>query len=93
MAIVQAFRMWGQYLRGAAETIVVKTDHNNLRYFMTTKKLNGRQARWSESLAEFDFRIEYRTGKTNPADSLSRRPDHLDSEKDQIEADTCLPSL
>jgi hypothetical protein len=30
-----------------------------------------------EFLAGFDFKIEYREGKKNPADPLSRRPDHL----------------
>jgi hypothetical protein len=43
---------------------------------MTTKKLNSRQARWAEKLAEYDFEIAYRPGKTNPADGLSRRPDY-----------------
>ena len=81
MAIVMAFRMWGQYLRGAQYTILVRSDHNNLKYFMTKKKLNGRQARWAEELAEFDFVIEYRTGGSNPADGPSRRPDYIDSEK------------
>ena len=74
MAIVYAFRQWGQYLRGASYTIRVRTDHNNLKYFMTKRRLNGRQVRWAQALAEFDFQIEYRPGRTNPADGLSRIP-------------------
>lgn len=94
MAIVYAFRNWGQYLRGAPETVAVRTDHNNLKYFMTKRRLNGRQARWAESLANFDFNIEYRTGKTNPADGPSRRPDYRESKGSRDEDDeSVLPSL
>ena len=42
---------------------------------MTKRKLNGRQARWAEELAAFDFVLEYRAGIRNPADGPSRRPD------------------
>jgi hypothetical protein len=31
-----------------------------------------------EELTIFDFKIEYREGKKNPTDSLSRRPDLRD---------------
>jgi hypothetical protein len=84
LAIVLAFRQWRHYLAYTQSTIVVKTDHNNLKYFMTKRKLNGRQARWAEELAVFDFVLEYRVGKTNPADGPSRRPDYEpdDSERD-----------
>ena len=97
MAIVFAFKQWGQYLRGASDTITVRSDHNNLKYFMTKRVLSGRQARWAESLAEFDFVIEYRAGKTNPADGPSRRPDHRGSEPNRCvpeeEEESCLPTL
>ncbi len=55
---------------------MVCSDHNNLKYFLTKKTLSGRQARWVEGLGEFDFLIEYYTGKSNPADGPSCRPDH-----------------
>src|SRR2546430_9701470 len=55
---------------------MVLVDHANLRYFMTTKELSRRQARWAERLAAFDFEIQYRKGSTNPADGPSRRPDY-----------------
>ena len=35
---------------------------------MTKRKLNSRQAQWTELLAEYDFTIEYCLGQTNPAD-------------------------
>jgi transposase InsO family protein len=83
MAIVECFREWRHYLEGAQHAVRVVTDHNNLRYFMTTKALNGRQARWAERLAAFDFEIEYKKGSANPADGPSRRPDYFKGFKEE----------
>ena len=53
------------------------TDHKNLEYFMTAKKLNRHQARWSLYLARFDFRLVHRPGRCmGKLDTLSRRLDH-----------------
>ena len=79
MAIIDAFRVWRPYLAYVQEPIKVMTDHLNHRYLATKPKLSARQARWMEELAVFDFVIEYREGKKNPADGLSRRPDLRDS--------------
>jgi len=76
LAIVGAFKHWRHYLEGATHAVRVLTDHNNLKGFMNLKQLNGRQARWATFLAAFDFEIEHRPGKTNPADAPSRRPDY-----------------
>ena len=57
LAIVMAFKQWRHYLEGSWYPIEVITDHNNLKYFMTTKELNGRQARWALRLAAFNFVI------------------------------------
>ena len=46
---------------------------------MTSKVLNAPQARWAEILAEYDFIIKYRPGKTNTAaDTLTRREQDLE---------------
>jgi hypothetical protein len=91
LAIVEAFKQWRHYLEGSRYPVVVKTDHNNLKYFMGKKTLNARQARWAERLAAFDFTIEYRTGKSNPADAPSRRPDYKQEGNPGIE--DILPTL
>jgi transposase InsO family protein len=91
LAIVAAFKQWRHYLEGSAHTVTVLTDHNNLQYFMTTKELNSRQARWAEKLARFDFVIQHRPGKSNPADAPSRRPDYEMSEVER--ASIALPTL
>ena len=83
MAIVEAFKEWRLYLIGAKHRITVYTDHKNLVHFTTNKELNGRQARWSQFLSEFDFIITYRKGSANvKADILSRRSDHQPPEKE-----------
>jgi transposase InsO family protein len=74
MAIVRAFEEWRPELEGSPEPIDVVTDHRNLEYFMTSKQLSRRQARWSEFLSRFDFVIKYRPGSQYRADGLSRRP-------------------
>ena len=40
LAIVDAFEEWRAYLEGSRHLIVVYSDHKNLSYFTTTKKLN-----------------------------------------------------
>lgn len=48
---------------------------------MSTKLLNHRQARWSEFLSRFDFRITYRAGKLGgKPDALTRRSGDLPTE-------------
>ena len=77
LAMIRVFEEWHSKL---AETpvedlIKILTDHKNLEYFMFTKQLNRRQARWAEFLSEFNFRITYRPGKQGmKPDSLTRRP-------------------
>lgn len=80
LAIIEAFEQWRPELAGmnTEEPIKVMSDHKNLEWFMSTKQLNRRQARWAEFLAEFNFVINYRPGKqgTKP-DSLTRRSGDL----------------
>jgi hypothetical protein len=54
---------------------VVRTDHNNLKYFLEKKDLSERQQKWVSKLQAYDFDIEYVKGKKNVVvDALSRRP-------------------
>ncbi|KAK6585011.1 hypothetical protein PZA11_003235 [Diplocarpon coronariae] len=78
LAIFRSFHQYKAELLGAQKTVHVYTDHKALEYFMTTKDLTARQARWAEFFADFNFLIMYRTGTTNTlADTLSRRDQEL----------------
>ena len=77
MSIVRALEEWRPYLEGNPHQVKIYSDHRNLEYFMTTKDLNRRQARWSLFLNRFNFVIEHRPGRLSQGpDALSRRPDH-----------------
>ena len=72
-----------EYLYGGE--FEVYTDNNLLTYILTTAKLDATGQRWVASLANYNFKIFYRSGKPNvEADALSRIPwentqvDHLE---------------
>ncbi len=78
LAIIRAFEEWRPELEGSGMPVQVLTDHRNLEYFMTTKSLTRRQARWAEFLSRFDFRIQYRPGtQGGKPDALTRRSGDL----------------
>ena len=71
LAVIHALRVWRHYLLG--KRFKIFTDHHSLKYLMTQPNLSKRQARWVEMLAEFDFEVVHRPGKSNVvADALSR---------------------
>jgi len=77
LAIVRALEEWRHFVEGAEHHCEIWTDHKNLQYFMTAKKLNWRQARWSLLLARFNFIMHHRPGKSmGKTDALSHRSDH-----------------
>jgi len=77
LPIICVLEEWRHFLEGATHLVEIWTDHKNLEYFMTTKKLNCHQARWSLHLARFNFLFHYRPRHTmGKPDTLSRRADH-----------------
>ena len=73
MAVVWATSHFRSYLFGNSFTLV--TDHEPLKWIMTTTKLTGKLARWSLLLQEYDFKVEHWAGAKNTnADCLSRYP-------------------
>ena len=78
LSIVDAFRVWKVYLEGTKYQVQVLSDHKNLTYFLSTKELNRRLARWYEELSIFNFKIDHVKGsENNAADALSRRADYM----------------
>ena len=71
-AITERF---ADYLRWGRHPFKVFTDNNPLTYVLSSAKLNAVGMRWANDLADFNFSIHYKPGKTNvDADYLSRRP-------------------
>ena len=50
LAIIHALEEWDTELRSVPRFLILM-DHKNLEYFMTTRKLNEQQVRWSLVLA------------------------------------------
>ena len=83
LAIIRCLEEWRPELEGAKFPVKILSDHKNLEYFMSTKLLNRRQARWSEFLSRFQFKISYRPGKQGQKpDALTRRSMDLPKEGD-----------
>ena len=62
-----------EYLYGGK--FEVYTDNNPLTYILTTAKLDATGQRWVARLADYNFSLHYRSGKSNmDADALSRIP-------------------
>ena len=71
LAIIRCLEEWESELRGVQEFEIL-SDHKNLEYFMTVRKLTERQVRWSLILSRYNFRIRHIDGKNNVlADALS----------------------
>src|SRR6266446_1925895 len=71
LAIFKAFKNWRHFLEGSAEVIDMVTDHKNLEYFTSSKKLLCHQARWAEFLGQFNMKVQFRPGR------LGSKPDVL----------------
>ena len=73
LAVKLAIEEWRQWLEGARVPFLVWTDHKNLEYLHSAKRLNSRQARWALFFSRFDFHLAYRPGSKNlKPDALSR---------------------
>ena len=84
MAIVRCFDEWRAELETMEHPIQVLSDYKYLEYFMSTKLLNRCQARWSEYLSRFNFKIVYRPGKASTKqDALTSRFGDLLKEGDK----------
>ena len=82
LAIIRCLEEWDAELR-SVEKFEIRSDHKNLEYFMTVRKLTERQMRWSLILSKYNFTISYLPGKQNDrADALSRREQDIPNDED-----------
>ncbi|KAI7799341.1 Pol polyprotein, partial [Triplophysa rosa] len=73
LAVRLALGEWRHWLEGSAQPFLVWTDHKNLEYIRSAKRLNSRQARWALFFGRFNFTLSYRPGSKNvKPDALSR---------------------
>lgn len=71
LAIIHCLKTWRCYLEGSK--VIIRTDHQSLRFLTTQANLSRRMTRWVEFMQRFDFTIVYIKGETNVvADALSR---------------------
>jgi hypothetical protein len=75
LAVIHCLRTWRCYLQGA--DFEVHTDHKPLLLLDSQPMLSARQARWVEFLTQFNFQWRYVKGEANPADHLTRVPQHV----------------
>src|SRR5487761_1648314 len=75
LAIIKAVTHWRPYLIWTKEPFTIHTDHANLLYWKSPRKLNRRTARWHSELQDYHFKLKHVPGKLHTAaDALSRPP-------------------
>jgi len=78
LAIIQAFKHWRPELKLTELSIKMFIDHQALTSLMKNKELSRHQMRWVQKLADFNFKIMYRSDKQNiKIDALTRRADFV----------------
>ena len=76
LAVIHALKIWRYHLEGqTAEHFTIVTDQKPLVHLPKQPTLSRRIARWSEYLESFTFTWQYRPGRINVADPVSKRPD------------------
>ncbi len=77
LIIIWCLKKWDAELRSVS-SFQICTDHKNLKYFMTVKKLTEWQMRWSLILSQYNFFILYLLSKQNErADVLLRQKQNV----------------
>ena len=74
LALVLAVKQWRPFLLANSRfTVLLKTDHRGLIYVSRCRDVNSRLWRWMNELEQYQYDIQYVSGKDNTLpDSLSR---------------------
>ena len=73
LAIVEAIKQFRPFVNGSQLTVV--TDHKPLKWLESMQNPRNRGARWIMELQQYNYKVEYKPGKTHiNADAISRRP-------------------
>jgi len=77
LIIIQCLKKWNAELRSVS-SFQICTNHKNLKYFMTVRKLTEQQMRWSLILSQYNFFILYLLSKQNErTDALLRQKQNV----------------
>lgn len=72
--MIFALRKFHIYLL-STQTFLLRTAHKEMSYEFQKKEIHGHLDRCLEILAEYDLKVQYKTGRFNKlADGLSKRP-------------------
>lgn len=83
LAIICCLKEWESELISVPRFTII-TDHRNLQYFTSVRRLNERQMRWADILSRYDYTLEYRPGKLAiRPDALSRREQDMPRDNDE----------
>ena len=77
LAVIRCLEAWRHYLEGVKLEFEIWTDHKNLQYFMTSQKLNCRQARWALYLSRFNFMLKHVPRKKHGKGGQSKQETRL----------------
>ena len=78
------------WLIGTDLPVTVISDHKNLMYFMQSHSLNCRQTCWALFLQDFNFKLNWLPGSSNPVDFPSRPTDFQPKGEDTVDAQPIL---
>ena len=82
LGCIYALQQWRCFLEGVPKDMfTLVTDHNPLVHLQDQPDLSRRQARWSEYMQRFTFTWQYRPGRLNVADAISRLPQLSDPQQ------------
>ena len=91
LAIMKALAHWRHYLGWTKTPFIICMDHANIQYWKSPRNLNCQTARWHADLQEYNYILEYISGKTNTAtDALSQPPEKDHREEDNKDV-TIIP--
>lgn len=90
-AIIYFLRYWRYYLE--YRKFILRTDHRALTWIRTMEAPSGMLGRWLDTLANFDFDVQYRKGTQHGnADGLSRAP-HLEEINEEQGLDEAIVAV
>ncbi len=93
LIIIQCLKEWDAELRSVS-SFQICTNHKNLKYFMTVKKLTEWQMRWSLILSQYNFFILYLLSKQNErTDVLLRQKQNVSMNLSDNRVQHCITQI